>query len=70
MRIKILTIFCLCLLYAGRASRTMGGHRPVQHCAKHHKHLEECGAYLDHRNEYGQELSGDRQDLRAGKEVL
>ena len=44
--------------------------RPVQHCAKHHKHLEECGAYLDHRNEYGQELSGDRQDLRAGKEVL
>ena len=48
----------------------MGGDRPVQHRAEHREHLEERGAYLHDRPEYGEEFSGNREDLRAGQEVL
>ena len=54
----------------GQGKRTVGGDRPVQHRAEHREHLQERGAYLDHRHEHGEELSGDRKDLRAGQEVL
>ena len=46
MRIKILTIFCLCLLYAGRASAQWAVIDPSNIAQ----------SILDHRNEYGQEL--------------
>ena len=53
-----------------QGKRTVDGDRPVQHRAEHREHLQERGAYLDHRPEHGEEFSGNRENLRAGEEVL
>ena len=40
----------------GQGKRTVDGHRPVQHRAKHREHLQERGAYIDDGDPHGQEL--------------
>ena len=54
----------------GQGKRAVGGHRPLQHRAEHHQRREEHRTDHDHGTEHGQELSGDREDLRAGQEIL
>ena len=54
----------------GQGKRTVDGHRPVQHRAKHREHLQECGAHIHNGDPHGQKFSGDGENLRAGQEVL
>ncbi len=62
-RTKATATFCLCLLLANKANTKWVGERSRQPYAWHHQRLED-------RHEYGEQLQGDGEDLRAGQEVL
>ena len=48
----------------------VGGDRSRQPCPKHHQHVGQHRPYLENGGQYGRQLCGDGEDLRAGQEVL
>ena len=49
---------------------TMGDVRSLELCTKHREYNPQCGADHDDGRKYGEEFSGNSQDLRTGEALL
>ena len=70
MKSKILSLMLPLPAVRGQGKRAVGRDRSHQLGAGYHQRGEEHHADHHDRQEHGQQLQGDGQDLRAGKEIL